>query len=293
MSLRFSLGNWVGYILVTAWDCFNKFNYQKHVLSVYMHNPEEAVFESVILYLQKKGFHFISTEELSLFFKQKHLPFGKNAVITLDDAWRSNLDNVLPVVEKHQVPITIFTPIQPIEDGVMWLKWFRDKSLQVQFPELYQDDPKKLSTTQRNIMWNKLKSVKQFDREMMTVDEIKTLASNPLITIGGHTYTHPILPNCNIVEMEFELVAAREKLRDITKTEANVMAYPNGDFNETVVRTCKRAGYNMAFTTEGGRFINIEQSDLMLLPRNCVPNAYGKWESIARALGIWQKMFSK
>lgn len=291
MSIRISFGNIAGTILVLGWNLFNRFNPKQHILSIYLHNPKKNVFESTILYLKKKGFRFISTDDLQKLLEQKKSLQGRTAIVTLDDAWRDNLQNVIPTAEKYQIPLTVFVPIQPLEDGALWLKWFRDKELQQKFPEIMQQNPKKLSTAKRNALWSQLKTAKQFEREIMTIDEIKTLAEHPLITLGGHTFTHPILPNCTTEELEFELVTANEKLNEITGISTNVLAYPNGDYNNEVIAMSEKAGFRMAFTTEEGRYIDIEQTNHMLLPRNCVPNAYGSWESKARALGIWQKVF--
>ncbi len=293
MNIRKLFGNLINYILVLSWNVLNRFDSKRHILSIYMHNPEKDVFENTIGYLLKKGYRFVSTGELTDLLAQKRDLTGKIAVVTLDDAWRNNLQNVVPIAERHNIPITIFTPIQPVEEGVLWLKWFRDKELQERFPEITRQDPKNLPTSQRNILWSQLKTAKQYEREMMTVEEIKNLAKHPFVTIGGHTYTHPILPNCSADELEFELVKADEKLREMTGSDIKAMAYPNGDYNDKVISVCQRAGFEVAFTTEEGRYIDIKQDNPMTLPRNCVPNAYGKWESIARALGLWQKVFKK
>lgn len=293
MNIRKLLGNLIGVILVASWNVFNRFDTKRHILSIYLHNPEKDVFESIVDYLLKKGYRFVSTSELADLLAQKQGLTRKVAVVTLDDAWRNNLQNVVPIAERYHIPITIFTPIQPVEEGVLWLKWFRDKELQERFPEVTQQAPKKLPTSQRNILWSQLKTAKQYEREMMTVEDVKKLAKHPLVTIGGHTYTHPILPNCTADELDFELVKAGERLREMTETDIKAIAYPNGNYNDEVIATCRKAGFKMAFTTEEGRYIDIQQANPMTLPRNCVPNAYGKWESIARALGLWQKVFKK
>lgn len=293
MSIRNLLGNAIGCVLVLGWNLFNRFDLRHQLLSLYMHSPEKNVFENTIRYLQKKGFRFISTEKLQDVLEEKKELEEKTAVVTLDDAWRSNLQNVIPLAAKYQVPITIFTPILPVEEGVIWLKWFRDKEMLSQFPEVLNQNPKKLPTSKRNEYWTKMKEQKCFEREMMTMEEVRTIAKLPFVTIGGHTYSHPILPNCTREELEYELVDASKTLRDWIGNDIHTMAYPNGDFNDEVITICKKAGFELAFTTMEGEYVDIRHADFMRLPRNCVPNAYGKYESIARALGVWQKVFKK
>ena len=162
-----------------------------------------------------------------------------------------------------------------------------------QFPELANQNPKKLPTSKRNEYWTKMKEKKRFEREMMTLEEVRTIAKLPFVTIGGHTYSHPILPNCTREELKYELVDACGTLQEWIGTDIRVMAYPNGDFNDEVISVSKRAGFDLAFTTKEGKYIDVRYSDPMRLPRNCVPNSYGKYENIARALGVWQKFFKK
>lgn len=283
----------MGSILVLGWNLFNRFDPKRHILSIYLHNPLKDVFESTVLYLKKKGFRFVSTEDLQKLLEQKESLQGRTAIVTLDDAWHDNLQNVIPVAEKYQLPITIFTPVQPVEDGVMWLKWFRDGELQSLFPEAVKQNPKKLPTSKRNELLTKMKENKRFEREMMSLEEVQAIAKLPLVTMGGHTYSHPILPNCTHEELESELVDAAKTLRAWIGTDIHVMAYPNGDYNDEVISVSKKAGFDMAFTTKEGLYIDIRHADPMRLPRNCVPNAFGKWESRARALGVWQKVFKK
>lgn len=294
MNIRKSIGNFFGLILVIGWDTLNHFDKRRNILSIYMHNPGKVVFECVINFLTKKQFCFISTGELENILSQKRPLTTKTVIVTLDDAWRGNLNNVIPIAVGANIPITIFTPIQPVEDGVMWMKWFRDKDLIDRFPEIVNTNPKLLPNSMRNELWQKLKPIKHFDREILTSDEVKLLAQKfSVITIGGHTYTHSILTNCNSKELNYEIIAAKEKLQEMIDKGVNVMAYPNGNYNDCVREVCRKAGYKIAFTTEEGIYIDIEQTDPLCIPRNCVPNSYGKWESIARALGVWQKIFRK
>lgn len=294
MNIRKFIGNILGLILVMGWNTLNRFDKRRHILSIYMHNPEKGVFECVTNFLTKKKFCFISTGELEKILSHKELLTFKTAIVTLDDAWRGNLNNVIPVAVGANIPITIFTPIQPLEDGVMWMKWFRDEELIDRFPEIVNTNPKLIPNAMRNELWRKLKPIKNFEREILTSDEVKLLSQKfSVITIGGHTYTHSILTNCNSKELDYEIIEAKEKLQEMIGKVVDVMAYPNGNYNDCVQKTCRKAGYKMAFTTEEGIYIDIEQTDPLCIPRNCVPNLYGKWESIARALGIWQKIFRK
>src|SRR5690606_26052437 len=85
--------------------------------SIYFHNPSKKEFESIINWLIKKGFHFISLSELKKIIA-KDAPFPKGAVlITVDDGWVPNESNVVEVANKYGIPVTIFVATEPIENG--------------------------------------------------------------------------------------------------------------------------------------------------------------------------------
>lgn len=288
--MRKFLGNIVGCILVFYWNFFR--NRDNTVLSVYFHNPQKKVFENTIGFLRRNGYQFISIDELYSIISSRATLNTKTALITLDDAWLENLTNVIPFIEQYQIPITIFTATEPLYDGVLWLTYFRDKTLRNRygtiFPELKLSNPKKLSTTRRNEIWKTLRSEKKYRRKIMTEEDICKLSHNKYITIGSHTVSHPILPNCNIEELRYELSESKRQLQKITNYEIRYLAYPNGGYNDDTIRECKNAGYKIAFTTEQ-RPLDVEKDLIFQLPRFCVPDKFGKYESIARALGIWSK----
>ncbi|WP_435084967.1 polysaccharide deacetylase family protein [Petrimonas sulfuriphila] len=295
MNIRILLGDIVGYLLLLCWKIFDKFNYKTQILSVYFHNPQKKVFENTIGFLRRNGYQFISIDELYSIIGSKAKLNTKIALITLDDAWLGNLTNVIPFIEQHHIPITIFVATQPLRDGVLWLNYFRDKALCTQyettFPELKLSNPKKLSTTRRNEIWETLRNEKGYERVIMSEQNIRELSKNKYVTIGSHTVSHPVLPNCTKEELQDELSESKRQLEEITGCTVGSFAYPNGDYNGEIIRKCRKNGYEMAFTTEQ-RLLDIEKDSLYTLPRYCVPDKFGKYESIARALGMWSKLFS-
>lgn len=290
MNIRILIGNIFGYLLLLrhkSKTCENK------ILSVYFHNPKKRVFEDCVTYLKAEKYKFLSIDELYSIISERKQVNGKNVFISLDDAWRENISNVIPCVEINKIPITVFTPVQPLKDGVLWLKWFRDEELidkcSDEYPELKRRAPKNLLTAVRNNIWNKLRYLKSYPREIMTEADIQKLSKSPFITIEGHTMSHPILPKCDEKELDYELNASKEKLEALLGSHISYMAYPNGDYNDIVIEACRRYNYKMAFTTEQ-RMIDIQSDNLYKLPRQCVPNGYGKYETLARMLGLWNKM---
>lgn len=83
--------------------------------------------------------------------------------------------------------------------------------------------------------------------------------------IGSHTVTHPLLPELDDAELEFELTQSRRALERITGEPPTGFCYPNGDHDARVVDAVRRAGYRYACTVEAG--INGPRDDPLYLRR--------------------------
>ena len=94
---------------------------QTNIVSVFFHDPPKELFEHVIGCLHRRGYTFISTEELHNAITQKAILHEK-ALITLDDGWKGNQD-LLPIIEKYNTPITIFTSTNPVREGNFWWEY--------------------------------------------------------------------------------------------------------------------------------------------------------------------------
>lgn len=83
----------------------------------------------------------------------------------------------------------------------------------------------------------------------MSESQLISLASNDLFTIGGHTYTHPLLP-AHPYEIQYEEIKAnKEYLENLTKKRIDSFAYPSGKSNSDTVFALKSLGFDMAVNT--------------------------------------------
>jgi peptidoglycan/xylan/chitin deacetylase (PgdA/CDA1 family) len=86
----------------------------------------------------------------------------------------------------------------------------------------------------------------------MTEDDLAAVAQNPLVTVGSHTYSHPILSNLDPSEQRTEIQRGLDALRGVCGSTIEFFAYPNGkpeDFDSTVVQALREAGLRAAVTT--------------------------------------------
>lgn len=68
------------------------------------------------------------------------------------------------------------------------------------------------------------------------------------MTIGSHSKTHAFLTKENAQRVREEVRDSRIALQKNLGIDADLFAYPGGDFNETVVDAVHAAGYRLAFT---------------------------------------------
>lgn len=83
--------------------------------------------------------------------------------------------------------------------------------------------------------------------------------------IGAHTRTHPMLPQLTPAACAAELAGARRDLEPLLGQPVVSLAYPNGDFDDSVVAAARDAGYRYAVTTQRG--CNRRGCDLLRLRR--------------------------
>ena len=87
------------------------------ILSVYFHNPKKELFNNCVKWFLKNGFHFISVDELNIIIENND-PFPPSSVVfTVDDGWKENKENIISVVDKYKIPLTIFITTSPVETG--------------------------------------------------------------------------------------------------------------------------------------------------------------------------------
>lgn len=71
-----------------------------------------------------------------------------------------------------------------------------------------------------------------------------------LVTCESHTVTHPYLTQTS--DLNGELVNSKQAIESNLNKTCKYLAYPFGDYNSTVIAAAQAAGYEAAFTTQGG-----------------------------------------
>ena len=87
----------------------------------------------------------------------------------------------------------------------------------------------------------------------MSVEEVRELSKNPLITLGAHTTHHLELIDLSDAVLREEIVDCRQNLEKMLGKSVLYFAYPGGYFDERALRTVQETGYRLAFSTSWKR----------------------------------------
>jgi peptidoglycan/xylan/chitin deacetylase (PgdA/CDA1 family) len=197
--------------------------------------------------------------------------------LTFDDGLRSNVQVAYPVLKKLGLPATFFV-CPGLIDRAAWL-WNHEARQRLRYAGEAAEVVewmKTLPSRLRQEVEARLRQVtpgfspsraERADFDLATWDELRSLDPR-IVSIGSHTLTHPILPLSPPQELEAEVAESRRRIEAELQRPAELFAYPNGAYDETV-RDCVRRHYRIAVAVEERPL--TPASDPYLLPRVSAP----------------------
>ena len=207
--------------------------------------------------------------------------------LSLDDACKRNLTEVIPVVREWDLPITLFVATAEVLRGTFWFSHVLRYAAYL--PEPFRTDVRQLwrvsDSTRRSVVDDLFRRVPPGERDVMSVEDIAHVSSLPQVTIASHTVTHAILPTCTESELRQEFNESKRDLEQWTGRKVRALAYPNGYFDERAGRLLAEAGYSLAFTTEA-HAITL-RDDRYYMPRCSLMDDGSLCENLCHALGLW------
>ncbi len=289
-TLRNILGNLIANTLIRfGFVKRARRNVQKgdYILSLCFHAPGKYFFESCITWLSIKGFRFISVDDLEKASKGE-IELPKSAVlITIDDGWKSNLENIVPVTVKYDVPVTIFVSTEVVEKGEgYWWSYINEakkKGLSTNSIQFF----KTIDNEDRLKIIEETKTKINITREALTVEQIIDISKNKNISIGSHSVSHPILTKCSDEKSAYEIIQSKKIIEQWINKEVKHFAYPNGDFTMREVEILKNNGYSIAFSTKQEYLTKENLKDNYNLPRLIMVENTSFKENICRMMGVW------
>ncbi|HEY4799776.1 MAG TPA: polysaccharide deacetylase family protein, partial [Bacteroidia bacterium] len=213
-------------------------------------------FEMHINFLSKK-YRFISLDEL---FTKSSNELKRSCAIVFDDAFKDFQTCALPILEKYNVPVTMFVPVKNVTDNeIIWtsrldnsFKCTSKKELSFtinnkifSFP--LTDEELKISTAftvqkllielpdeQRikhlEIIIDMLGHANDTTINIMSWDDINNSKNH--VSYHSHSMTHPALSNIDSdTILRYEINDSKSIIESKIKNEVKYLAYPIGKYN--------------------------------------------------------------
>jgi peptidoglycan/xylan/chitin deacetylase (PgdA/CDA1 family) len=255
-----------------------------------------SFLENIILKYKRKGFNFVSLEQLRNIIitgKKINHPF---IAFTIDDGYLDNYTQALPVFERQQVPFAIFVATDFIDKKtILWWDILEDlilKNDSVIFGgdkyqcqtfqekwDVFRILREKILLFDQTKIKEKLKKAFSFydidwyepvRRQAMSWEQVKDISQHPLCTIGGHTVSHLALNKLSDQEFREEIANGLNKLQSATGKLILHFAYPYGSPNEIGEREYKlisEFNFKTVFTAYGGCITESNMHQITHLPR--------------------------
>jgi peptidoglycan/xylan/chitin deacetylase (PgdA/CDA1 family) len=225
----------------------------------------------------------------------------RSACLTFDDGYRDTLQWAYPILKEAGVPFAIYIPTSfPDRLGELW--WLvleaviarndriglviggRDRKFDCRtvaekralFDELYwwlrsRPMEAELREAVRNLAAFYHVDIAAFCSELcMSWRELAELATDPLVTIGAHTVTHPTLAKLTKDNVRSEMDLSRSVIEAALAVRPEHLSYPFGDRTSAGAREFEIAaelGFKTAVTTRPGVLFPEHAQRLMALPR--------------------------
>lgn len=228
-----------------------------------------AELKQVIAFCLDRGFQFTA---LSAFEDTDFHCDAPRIALTFDDGY-DNQRWALPILEAFQVPATFFIPSQYVESQqrFWWDVWWSQKSHLHTEQTWIQQEAKLAAELPEKIVQNMLA---EWGRAIFEPNEANRpmnrealiqLAKHPLVHIGNHTHSHPVLTHVSPVRLHKEIEEAQAHLVHWCGDKAlPMMAYPNGASNAKVQKAAQEAGMKWAFTTRQAVIQDVNEQPLNL-----------------------------
>jgi peptidoglycan/xylan/chitin deacetylase (PgdA/CDA1 family) len=264
-----------------------QFHASDDILSIYFHNPTSSMFEKTVKWLMREKVTFISTEQLNLISQGKIKAPRSAVVITVDDGWKSNKENVIQIARKFNIPVTIFISTEPVlQQKPFW--WSYNQRINQQGVGYMKSSVlKKWSNKERLAYLNGYGFLNAYAEEAMDEADLIELDKHNNVFFESHTVSHPILTQCSDEEADREIYLSKVQLEIALGRKIKGFAYPNGAYAHREISLLEKYGYDYAFTTRSAFLKPKDLQNRFELPRFEVLDQVSFAENICRIAGIW------
>ena len=261
----------------------------------------------VIKLLRRSNVDLVSLDEVHRRLREGD--FARRFVcLTFDDGYRDTLTTAYPILKEAGVPFAVYVATSfPDRLGELWwlaleaviarnelvgleidgrYRSFECGTLEEKralYEELYwwlrsRPTEAELRSVVRNLAARYQVDIAAFCKDLcMGWEELAELAADPLVTIGAHTVTHPMLAKVPAETVRSELDLSRSVIEAALMVRPEHVAYPVGDPTSAGTREFNIAaalGFKTGVTTRPGVLFAEHKDHLTALPRISLNGEY-------------------
>ena len=206
--------------------------------------------------------------------------------ITFDDAYRGAMTAGLAELRARRLPATVFVAPGALQAPFWWDEYLGEDGAgrrAVALGEL-SGQGSRVRTYGARLGW-KVATVPDH-AHAVTAAELDEALTDPLLTLGAHSWSHPALPHLDDETLAEELGRPLEWLRRrYPGATMPVIAYPYGLADGRVARAAAAAGYEAGLRVAGG-WLPKGPVDPFQVPRLNVPGAISEDGFLLRVSGV-------
>lgn len=252
-------------------------------------------FKATIEWLEELKFHFLNMGELFAHLADGFAFSRPSIHLTFDDGYANNLELIYPFLKSKNIPFSVFISTYHMESQNYFPTFFTRcarefgvdlasaivKSERDQTPssadsfeveqkimyvnsEFYEMQLERIKQKFSNDHWGKIAEFRN-DRPM-NIDEIKTLAKDPLVHIGSHSHHHLLFTdNQEPKLLAQEIQKSFDRLESVIgKLDVKTFCYPNGTLSNTGLKAAQSSNVDLGF----GSWTGFLDSNA---PKICLP----------------------
>jgi peptidoglycan/xylan/chitin deacetylase (PgdA/CDA1 family) len=204
-------------------------------------------------------------------------------IVTFDDGYLGNKEVVMPIVNSMRLPITVFVATKFVtEQKLYWydrlLVAFENRnpfeldlmrhgldSYQINFTygatnwcekERLLSNLKSLHPENREVVVAEILSLIPMSPDRghryiapLTIEDLRVMAESPFIKIGAHSHCHNILTQLSEEAMRNSVLRSKKLLELWIGQKVEYFAYPNGNYDNTIIKVLKETGFLCGLTT--------------------------------------------
>lgn len=234
----------------------------------------------------KRHFRVINTNTLVAALQDNQTLPDAACLITFDDGWQDNYQYAYPLLRKRKLSAVVF----PATDYIGTGKLFWQEAMGHGFHQLLDMDSEQavaflhehgMSKLKHENAQSRIKTIRNYVRDLKSLsydeldrimasmqsilgsidygqvdsylnwDQIAEMHENG-VEFGSHACSHRILTRLDDQEASRELEKSRHLLEQAIHLKPDIIAYPNGNYNEHLGELTRRAGYKIGFGTRFG-----------------------------------------